>query len=70
MQEVEHEERQTQHASWLEEKVDSLEKEKEEMKVHIQEMGAKMALQENAMKEVVDRHLRVEAAISQIAEHI
>ena len=59
MQEVEHEERQTQHAMWLSEKVTSLEKEKEEMKALIKEMEIKIALQESALKEVVERHVEV-----------
>ena len=54
----------------LTERVTSLEKENVEMKRVIQEMEAKMAFQESAMKEMVERHLREEAAIAYIAEHI
>ena len=55
---------------WLAEKATSLEKENVEMKRVIQEMEAKMAFQENTMKEMIERHLREEAAIAYIAEHI
>ena len=70
MQEVGHEERQTQHAMWLSEKVTSLEREKEEMKALIKEMEVKIALQENTLNQVVERQVVVETAIKQIADHI
>ena len=40
------------------------------MEMALQEMEAKIALQENTIKQVVDRDLMVEAAIIRIAEHI
>ena len=52
------------------EKATSLEKENEGMKRIIGEMKAKIALQENTLKEVVERHSKVEAAIAFIADHI
>ena len=51
MREVGHDERQTQHAMWLYEKVTSLEREKEEMKASIKEMEVKIALQETRSRE-------------------
>ena len=68
--EVPPEEIQTERMMWLAEKATSLQNENDQMKRVIQEMEAKIALQENAMKEMVERHLREEAAIAYIAEHI
>ena len=70
IQEVDPEETRTQHTTWLEERVTALEKEKETMEMALQDMEVKMMLQENAMKEVVERLVMVEAAIGKIAEHI
>ena len=70
VEEVPPEEIQTERMMWLAEKVTSLQNENVEMKRVIQEMEAKIALQESVMKEVVERHMREEAAIAFIAEHI
>ena len=70
VEEIPPEELQTERMMWLAEKATSLEKENEGMKRIIQEMEAKIVSQENAMKEMVERHLKVEAAIAYIADHI
>ena len=61
---------QTEKMMWLVEKATSLEDENKELKRALQEMEAKLALQENVVKGVAERQLAVEAAISYFAEHI
>mgnify|MGYP004662545421 CR=1 FL=1 len=68
--EVTQDEIQTEKMMWLVEKATSLEDENKELKRALQEMEAKLALQENAVKGVAERQLAVEAAISYFAEHI
>ena len=60
----------TERMMWLTEKTTTLENEKEELKRTVRDMEAKIELQENAIKHLVDRLLIVENAITQIAEHI
>ena len=67
--EVTPDEMQQERMMWLTEKATTLENEKEELKRVIRDMEAKIALQENTIKEIVTRHLIVENAITQIAEH-
>ena len=50
MQVVDPEETQTNYAMWLEQKIVSLEKEKDEMKIAHQEMATRIGLQENMLK--------------------
>ena len=69
MSEDDHEERETGQKLWLMEKVTSLEKENGELKKTLQEMGKKITSQERTMKEMEQRFIRVETAITQIAEH-
>ena len=68
--EVTPDEMHTERMMWLTEKATTLENEKEELKRTVRDMEAKIELQENAIKHVVDRLLIVENAITQIAEHI
>ena len=68
--EVTQDEIQTEKMMWLVEKATSLEDENKELKRALQEMEAKLALQENAVKGVAERQFAVEAAISYFAEHI
>ena len=70
VEEVLAEEIQMERMMWLAERTTSLEKEKEEMKLIIREMETKIALHENTFKEMVERHLKEEAAIAYIADHI
>ena len=70
MQEDDPEEARTRHAMWLEEKVASLQKEKEAMEVTIQELEGKIAPQKGFIKDVVQRCRLIEGAITRIAYHI
>ena len=53
---------------WLSEKVTSLEKENEDLKRTLQEIGTKLSLQETATRGVEERCAKLETAIIQIAE--
>ena len=55
---------------WLSEKVTSLEKENEELKKALQEMEAKIELQERTMAEMAQRHVAIEITISKIVEQV
>ena len=70
VEEVPLEEIQTERMMWLAERVTSIENENEGMKGIIQETETKILLKENAMKETVERHLKEEAAIAYIVDHI
>ena len=70
VEEVPPEEIQTERMMWLAERATSLEKENEGMKRVIGEMEAKIALQENTLNEMVERHIKEESAIAFIADHI
>ena len=52
------------------ERITTLERENWELKRLIQEMEAKTTLQENAIKEVVDRCSVIEAATMEIVQHV
>ena len=69
MQEDTPEERDTMQMMALVEPITTLERENVELKRVIQEMEAKTALQENAVKEVVDRCSVIEAALMEIVQH-
>ena len=64
------EERCVQQTMWLCEKVASLEKENEELRRRILETEAMLAAQEEARKVEAQRHVAVECAIVEIAEHL
>ena len=68
--EVDPEEMETEQKMWLSEKVTTLEKGKEEMSKTIQEMRAKIELQEKALTEMHQRHCAIEAAVAQIMEQV
>ena len=70
MQEDTPEERDTMQMMALVEPITTLERENVELKRVIQEMEAKTALQENAIKEVVDRCSVIEAATMEIVQHV
>ena len=70
VEEVTPDEINTERMMWLTEKATTIENEKEEMKRVIRDMEAKIAFQENTIKDIVARHLIVENAITQIVEHI
>ena len=69
MQDVEQEETLARHAAWLEEKVTSIQKEKEAMEMAIQGLEAKLALQEGFTKDMAQRYGLIEGAIKRIADH-
>ena len=64
------EERQVQQTMWLCEKVASLEKGHKELRRRIVETEARLAAQEEARKVEAQRHVAMECAIVEIAEHI
>ena len=68
MSEDDPEEVETGQTMWLVEKVTSLENQNEELKRALQEMETRLALQENAARQSDERFVRMEAAITQIAE--
>ena len=53
---------------WLVEKVTFLENQNEELKKALQEMEMRLATQENTARQADERHARIEAAITRIAE--
>ena len=55
---------------WLIEKVTSLEKENEELKKALQEMTTRIALQDNKIKEMEERHGSIEATLARICENV
>ena len=55
---------------WLSEKVTSLEKKNGEMKRALQEMEAKIDLQERTIVEISQQHGAIEITIAKIAEHV
>ena len=70
MSEVDPEERETGHKMWLSQKITSLEKENEDLKRALQEIGTTLSLQETATRGVVERCAKFEAAIIQIADSV
>ena len=64
------EEREIREKMWLAEKVTSLEKENEELKVSLQVIETRLATQEDSARQVDERCVRLEAAITQIADFI
>ena len=68
MSEDDPEEVETGQKMWLVEKVTSLENQNEELKRALQEMATRLALQENAARQSDERFVRMEAAITRIAE--
>ena len=70
MSEVDPEEMKSQQKMWLVEKVISLEKEKDEMIKTIQEMRAKIELQDKMMAEMAQLHGAIETSIAQIVEQV
>ena len=64
------EERETREKMWLAEKVTSLEKENEELKASLQAIETRLATQENLARQADERCVRLEAAITQIADFI
>ena len=70
MEEDTPEEDEAEKKTVLEEKVTTLEKEKEAMEKALREMEAKLTLQENIVKEVLERCAVIETAIVRIAEHV
>ena len=70
IQVVDEEETHTQHAMWLEDKVNSIQKGKEAMEVVLRETQAKLGLLEGFIKDMVQRSGLMEGAITQIVEHI
>ena len=69
MSEVDPEERETGQKMWLINKVTTLENENGELKRAVQEIEAKLALQENVTKQVMERCAVLETAITRIVEH-
>ena len=63
-------ERETTQRMWLADKVISLENENGELKKAVHKMEAKATLQENTIKELVERYGMMEGAIKEIIEHI
>ena len=55
MSEVDAEERETERKMWLSEKVTSLEKENEQLKMALQEMNARLATQETTTRQMDER---------------
>ena len=70
MSEVDPEEVETGQKMWLVEKVTSLENENRELKMALQEMETRLATKENVARQVEERFVRMEAAITRIAEII
>ena len=68
MSEVDPGEIETGQKTWMNEKITSLETENQELKVALQEMEARLASQENAMRQVAEGFMAMEAAIGQITE--
>ena len=60
------EERETREKMWLAEKITSLEKENEQLKMALQEMNARLATQENTTSQVGERCARIETVTAQI----
>ena len=69
VEEVTPDQLQTERMMWLNEKATTLENENRELKRTLQEMEAKIALQENTLNGVVERCRMVETAITQIVEY-
>ena len=55
---------------WLEQKIVSLEKEKDEMKIAHQEMATRIELQENMLKQYVELQRVLDSAMTRICESI
>ena len=70
MSEIDQGEEETGKKMWLSAKVTTLEKENGELKKTLQEMEAKIDLQERTIAEIAQRHGEVETAIPQIAERV
>ena len=70
MQVVDPEETRTNHAMWLEQKIVSLEKEKEEMKIALQEMAIRIGLQENMLKQYVELQGVLDSGMTRICESV
>ena len=68
MSEDDREEREIAFKMWLSDKVTSLETENAELKKTLQDMEARLTLQENAMRQVAERFMAMETAMGQIAE--
>ena len=68
MSEVDPEETEMGHKMWLVEKITALEKENGELKRVLQEMETRIATLENIPRQVDERFVRIEAAITRIAE--
>ena len=65
----EEKERERQEKMWMMERITTLSRENEEMKRMMEVMEAKIAQQERMEKEMRERQLMMEAAITQIAQH-
>ena len=70
MSEVDTGEEETVMKMWLSAKVTTLEKENEDLKRVLQEMEAKIELQEKTIAEMAQRHGAIETTITQIWEHV
>ena len=55
---------------WVSEKVTSLEKENGDLRKVLQDMEARLAIQDNLAKQAEERYARMEAAMGQIAEFV
>ena len=55
---------------WLNEKVTTLEKEKEELMKTLQEMDTRIALQDNKIKEIEERHGSIQTTIARVCESV
>ena len=70
MSEDDKEEVETGRKMWVTDKITTLEKEKEEMSKTIQELRAKIELQEKKISEMSQRNGMIEGAIADIVEHV
>ena len=70
MSEVAPEEIETGQKMWMNEKITSLEKENAELRRALQEMETRLAFQENVARQMDERSVRLEAAITEIVEQV